>query len=1112
MLRAMDRGAGVVEVHPGARATEAALLAAVGPLIQVPRGALAEPARLSARLAAPVRIVVPSRTLREHVAARLVRGQGGAALGVVVQTLRGLAHEVLDRAGQEARPCDALLPILVPREARQEPTLYAALEGVRDGYASALGSVADLLDAGFEPENLAGLLEALEESSAPEPARARAGALARVAARTQRALAGLGLLHRSELLARAAEILGDRPESLPARGLFVHGFADVTGTAGAVLEALVRAHGARVLLDQPPDPADPKGAAAPAFVTPLRERLEAWSGPACEAAEAPDPPKLVLLEAAGLEAEVRGVAERVRWLLDEGAMPERIGIVARALEPFAVAIRRHLRRLAIPFSGASGTAPIPLPGARVLRALLQLLREGGATPADVWLAASAGGRRAARQAEDRALAIDLRVAFHALGAARLADVAALDVAERLGGERSLALPVREGLRLEGAPREEEAAGADEGESDAEGASPRATRRRVAAALLEARVADARALAGALEGFAGRASVALWRERLEGLLVDALHWHRGGSFLRPVLGVLESLASEVPEDLELEAGEVVVLLERGLRAEAREPLGGSGAGVAVLTVTEARGLVFDHLFVIGLNRDAFPRRVTEDPLLPDPLRAALEPVLPHMPRKGRGLEEEPFLFAQLCAAGEHVWLSWHTVSEEGRARTPSPLVERLRLAGRSAEALPALFAPGPAGPRLRPAFEHAIAAGLRAGEGAREATFAAAAEEARNELGAPLPVAAPALAAARAAVRLEADADPASRGLGPYFGFVGPVQPADLRNAKLFVTHLEGLARCPWQHFLRKLLALEPVPDALGWLPGPDPRLQGSAVHAALEAVIRAGLAAPGADELEEALAREAPVFHWPAPGETERLVREAVEATLRAEGIALPGYGAALARPVATAVARARELLGPAPRIVASEVWGAANLALGEDAPRVIHFKADLVERDESGRAVLSDFKTGRDAISTASGEETRAQHLREGIRRGQRLQAMIYAHAAPGAKGRYLFLHEGIPEDARVVEVEPAVPELAQAFDDALRELLAARAAGVFPPRLLGRSTAREAKACAFCEVRDACLQGDSGARERLRRWIDRQSALDRDARALEAPLRALWSLGPRE
>ena len=295
---------------------------------------------------------------------------------MVVQTLRGLAREVLQRAEQPVPGADPLLRLLVRREARREPALREPLEELRDGYVAVIASVEDLFDAGFEPANLAGHLDALAESAGPEALRARAAALVKVAARTARTLEGWGRAHRAFALARAAELLADRPELLPARAVHVHGFADVTGAAGALLEALVRTHGARVLLDHPPDPADPlRGDAGAEFTAPLRARLAGWAPRPREPEAAAPAPELSLLEAPGADAEARGVADRVRACLDAGAPPERIGIVARELAPYAVPLRRHLGRLAIPYSGATGAALLRKPGARVLRSFLDLLRE-----------------------------------------------------------------------------------------------------------------------------------------------------------------------------------------------------------------------------------------------------------------------------------------------------------------------------------------------------------------------------------------------------------------------------------------------------------------------------------------------------------------------------------------------------------------------------------------------------------------------------------------------------------------------------------------------------------------------------------------------------------------
>ena len=66
----------------------------------------------------PLRIVVPSRSLRQHLATRLVEHCGGAAAGVSIQTLYGLALEVLESGNESVRVAALLLPILGREAAR----------------------------------------------------------------------------------------------------------------------------------------------------------------------------------------------------------------------------------------------------------------------------------------------------------------------------------------------------------------------------------------------------------------------------------------------------------------------------------------------------------------------------------------------------------------------------------------------------------------------------------------------------------------------------------------------------------------------------------------------------------------------------------------------------------------------------------------------------------------------------------------------------------------------------------------------------------------------------------------------------------------------------------
>ncbi|MBP1620469.1 MAG: hypothetical protein H6Q02_1236, partial [Acidobacteria bacterium] len=418
----------------GARAAEAFVLDALGPLLDA---AVADPALLARQVV----IVVPSAALRRHLATRLVAHRGGGIAGVAIQPVLTLARGIVERCGETVPGGEALFPVLVQRAARREEALRAGLDPLQDGYASLAGTVRDLLDAGFEPEHADALAERLVElaGGGHDPEIERALAVVRVAAETLAAMAAAGVGTDATLLRRAAALLAADPErALPARAVIVHGFAEATALTADLLEALVRHRDARVVLDQPPDPAQP-GRPDPgaAFTTRLRERLEGVVGRATTVPGPTGPPGgIALAAAAGSFAEARAAAVRIRALLDAGAEPERIGVVARELGGLKLAIAQQFGRLAIPFS-APGAPGLAGPGARRLAALLELLADGEAAGLDAWFSARAGSAR------DDA---DLRLALRAAGAVRLADAAALDVAGLTGGADALPLPVRVGVK------------------------------------------------------------------------------------------------------------------------------------------------------------------------------------------------------------------------------------------------------------------------------------------------------------------------------------------------------------------------------------------------------------------------------------------------------------------------------------------------------------------------------------------------------------------------------------------------------------------------------------------------------------------------------------------
>lgn len=1080
---------------------------------------LGEARKNPALLARPVRILVPSRSLRAHLGAALVRRRGRSVAGVTIQTLHALACEILERAGEPVPRGTPLFDVLAQRLARLEPVLRHGLDDLVDGYGAVAGTVRDLLDAGLEHELAGAIDEALATDGPRTASRAevdRARALVRVAARTAALAPALGLGRVADLLRRAAGLFAADPDGvLPFRALLIHGFSDATGVATDFLQELLR-QGARLVLDHPPVPGGSAGSVERAFTERFTERLAMVSryvpAPPPRGAAPPAPPRIDFVEAIGAEAEAREVARRVRALLDGGARPEGIGVVARDLAPYALVLSRHFRRLGVPFSGVAARGALE-PAGRRARAFLELLRRGEEVPADRWLdtVASLGGSGRGRRPM-AGLLVDLRLAFYSLGAGRLRDVAALDPGtflQRHESGESYPLPIRQGLRTAAV---EEGQEADEGDTYA-------ARRRVDGAQLRAAVRTAGRVCERLAAWPGEAEAAEHFRLLRALLVTDLGWDLEAADTGAVLAALAELEREVPADFPLTRDELRPLVARACAEVGVAPLGGDGGGVQVLSVTEARGRTFDHLFVAGLNRDVFPRGIREDPLLPDDLRQVLRRVLPDVPVKRAGFEEERYLFAWLLSASPSVTLSWQMADDDGKPRSPSPLLRGPREPRRA----PSLWDPTAGG--LRPADEQAVVAALLTPRQRFGQVLAVALGEAREELllDERIDLDPHALAAARVAVLDEMDPDlrlPEGRAvrarLGPYFGFIGP--PAVQMD--LHVTHLEKLAGCPWQLFLGRVLRLEPTPDPLAALPGADPLLLGNLVHAVLERIVREAMA-------DAADGPAAGGVVWPGAERFEQILQEEALRLLALEGIVLPGLARALAEQARPLLAVAREVDWPggaAVPVLHAEWAEEVEVVDAAGRPRRLRFRADRIDGLAEGLR-FTDYKTGR-PLSMARKPEVRRRHFLERLRQGTLLQGAAYLLAAHGepAEGRYLYLKAGLLLDdpaAREHAVTTEDREAAEAFANAVSATLSAWDAGAFFPRVVDPAGRNEPARCAYCGVAEACLRGDSGARLRLLEWAeqagrvrsDRSDGLDRSAGsdpAREALLR-VWRLAAK-
>lgn len=1105
-----------VWLSPGAQATERYLLAELDALLPPGPGLLSS-------LDEPVLVVVPSTALLLHLSGVIARHR--PMIGVRVLTLGMLATEILALSAEIPRRGATMAGVLTRRFCAEEPVLEAELGHLTDGYGGVLESVRDILDAGFEPIHLEAVDELLSAASSEETqiaaalglpppeadaqgaAEQRAAAILRVAAQVYESMEVLKVGDRSWIYRRAAELLPINPPA--ARAIRLVGFCEATGVMGDFIESLLRWQEISLVVDTPADPAAPwRTDAGVTFTEPLTTRLElvATLRPLPETAT---PPQRETFSAPGAQAELREVSRRIRLLLESGTPPESIAVIAREVEPYRATLWRELGRAGVPFSalGAQGSDSAE---ARRVGALLDVLCDGSEVRADRWLEAAGWicevpspdylGHTRLRRA-------DLGLGFAASGVTRLSHIPAANIA----GDRTEAgfsLPVRSGL----VPVVE-----------ADRTHVKAMRRVLPHSLLDIARERARSLLRFWDAWPESAPLQVHVRLLRQLLIDELRWDDEPVAVQSIHDALAELLRVHESTLNITLGEFRILSLSALRPVGRSPLGGRGAGVQVLSASEARGLTFETIFLVGLNRDVFPRRIREDALLPDRMRRRLQVLLPSLPLRGVTMAGERYLFAWLHTAAPHIVLSWQRMNEDGQTLSASPLVERLRWsAGQQPEEVPTRYSVS-APPGVELAFDAAVRAGLHGSRARFRALLPAAMAEGRG-LSAEHPEI-QAAAAARLSIldALEPDLrEPegrdAARLLDPYSGIIGaPVGPIDPRGNALYITTLESAARCPWQTFLTNLLRLEPVPDPINSLPMIEKWMLGDLVHRVLEGVVRDALGAAESDlrtSLDIAVERGAVGVHWPGEGAVEETLLDVAQSQIRELGMNLPGMALVL-RDMAWPYLKVAKALdwpeeGKPLSVLGVEIEGAVDAG-----GRTIHFKADRADLDGT-QLLLTDYKTGR-TIDSGKRASTRARNFLKQVRTGKRLQASTYALAGLSSTmartGRFLFLDPDTEDHARDFSVEDADSDFITAAGSAWSVVSEAWDAGVFLPRIVGPTGSKQGDACDRCRMRQSCRLGDSGYRRRVIEHVQRHTPVFKrtptQLPAVRQSLLRLWWLG---
>lgn len=994
-------------------------------------------------------VLVPTGRLVEHLHRRLgdVRP---AWLGLRVQHFRGLAREILERAGSSLHVADPLLlEALVSRLLRERPqNPWAEQVGKRPGTLGRLiSTLSELREAGIDPSLL--------EREGAEPPRGRGlGELYAAYAEALDRCVGAGWTDDAGLARAALPHAGAFADATTA--IFVHGAYELIGTHLDLLRELDRATPVTVLI-----PCQ-SGARCTEYAEAFARRFLLEPDGAIETvtADGDDARRSMLAalyderarpEPAGEDAfgfsHSQGAAAEVKYAvrgalcaLRDGCLPTEIAIVARTLEPYAAALEESLEDAGLVWTSSLASPLRRHPVVRDFLLLLRVLAEGF----------------------PRAVTVDLLRSPHIAWNSLECDRPQADKADRWSREARLL----DGLEEWTGHLQRWAETPQEWSGQTEEDRARAARRAVE------RSGEARRLGETLTRLDGslprtKASWSEHADRVRALLESAFRPADEGpaaealDHLRGVLDSMERLESLIGDRRQVSFEGMRAWLGEAVDAEALTLHREDNGGIRVLDAMQLRGLTFNRVFLLGMNSGLFPRTPREDPILEDGPRLALgERSSRPLSLKTHGTQEERLLLTMLVgSARERVQVSWQRADESGRAKIASLALREIGRIARGDPDMEALRASAVHLPSHPAQWLDRLvkATGLLA---PREDMLLAAlhsrAVDTAEELSERFPDLAPGLAMLRATQAFA----PVDDG---YDARIGP-----LPAIPLSVSAVQQLGSCPLKYFFQNVLKVREFDEAASPFKF-DPRELGSSVHELLEGVYRR-LRVEGlfATETAETLVPRGLEL---LEERRERLLGE-LGSRLAAR---LPllwnpfsaGWFEAVRRFVRADLERIRdERLEP----VAFEVSVSETVDFGQGCRARIKGRFDRRLEGASG-SVVGDYKTSRKLDRPMDTTN---------MLQGNALQVPLYRMVAGGdATVELLGVHP---------ELDPAENDWRPAFDGFKRDgcetsfrrtmqvILGLRASGIFP--------FREDYHCSWCPYDQACRRNHppSVEREKLR------------------------------
>lgn len=467
----------------------------------------------------------------------------------------------------------------------------------------------------------------------------------------------------------------------------------------------------------------------------------------------------------------------------------------------------------------------------------------------------------------------------------------------------------------------------------------------------------------------------------------------------------------------------------------ERVGRFGDGVFVGPVADAIGLDLDVVFVVGLSEDQCPGRVTEDPLLPERIRARTAGQLPGI-RETIERQHRHVLAAFQCAPTVVATFPRGDLRRQ-TDRIPSRwLLPTLRqLSGDPTLAATAYATAG--GIESVPSFAAGLLSTSHPATEQEWRTRAAAAHTTFDD---------PTMTAARQLQQGRSGETPTR-----FDGLVGTTQPLPAvtgADAIVSPTALESFAVCPHAYFVQRILGVRPVEEPEDVFEV-SPAEVGTFIHRCFDSLITEA-------------AEEDTLPGYGEPWTAQHRARMQVIAGVQGQKLVASGHAGHPAMWERRLIEIRRQLddmltdderwrAEQGARIVGSEVrFGfddapPVELLLGDGRVVRMRGSADLVMETETGALIVVDIKTGSprtfEGISTI-----------DPVVGGTKLQLPAYAHAV---RAQYVDASSEVealywfhsPRARKRIALELTEDVHAQ-YADAVERLTTAIQSGIFPPR----------------------------------------------------------------